>query len=205
MNNISDLVQDNHNPRRHTLRNIQAITKSLENLGAARSIVIDEDNNIICGNGLVDAASIVGIEKVQIVEADGNTIIAVRRSNLTDDQKKQLAVFDNRTGELAEWDAGVLSDLITEGVDLSAMFTEAEQAILFEEAPPLDLDIGDKPLAEAKPRGDAVLRYDLIFEDHEQQERFHAFLRELNARYPEAETIAARLDMFISATLYEGD
>ena len=109
---IKDLVPDKMNARRHTARNIGTIEESLHAVGAGRSIVIDEGNNILAGNGLVEAAANAGITKLQVVEADGNTVIAVRRTGLTDKQKVLLALADNRTATLAEWDADNLTDLL---------------------------------------------------------------------------------------------
>ena len=122
---LADLVPDPRNARKHGERNVRALFTSLQEVGAARSIVIDEHNVILAGNATVEAAGQVGIENVQIVEADGNTIIAVKRTGLTDAQKKRLAVLDNRTGELAEWDSDVLAELSKE-IDLTDLFFDDE-------------------------------------------------------------------------------
>jgi len=204
---IESLTPDSKNANIGSVRGAALIEHSLRQYGAGRSLLLDKNLNVISGNQTLDGAASIGIEDIVLVHTRGEQLVGVVRDDLDIDDPKtrELAIADNRASELSlTWDGAQILELANEGADLSYMFTEAEQAILFEEAPPLNLDIGDKPLAEATPRGDAVLRYDLIFEDHEQQERFHAFLRELNARFPEAETIAARLDMFISATLYEG-
>ena len=87
MTTLKDLHFDKKNARKHNPRNIGMIEKSLNEVGAGRSIVIDENNNILAGNGTIEAAQQAGIDKVQIVESDGNTIIAVRRTGLTDEQK----------------------------------------------------------------------------------------------------------------------
>ena len=123
---IGDLIPDPQNPRKHNPKNIGLISDSLRDVGAGRSIVIDESNEILAGNGLVEAAAEAGITKVQVVEADGNTIIAVRRTNLTPDQKRRLAIFDNRTAELAEWDVDVLRDFAAEGMDFQPFEFGAE-------------------------------------------------------------------------------
>lgn len=80
---LADLHGDPKNARKHNPRNIGQVQSSLQKYGAARSIVIDEDNQIIAGHGVVEAAALAGIERVQVVEADGETIIAVRRTGLT--------------------------------------------------------------------------------------------------------------------------
>ncbi len=60
------------------------------------------------------------------IEADGNTIIAVRRTGLTNEQKQRLKYFDNRAGELAAWDAKTLLADLQSGVDLGSMFDKDE-------------------------------------------------------------------------------
>jgi len=133
INHIKDLTLDPKNVRRHTPRNIGMIERSLNEFGAARSIVVDEDGVILAGNGLVEAAAQAGIERVQVVEADGDTIIAVRRSNLTPEQKTKLALFDNRTTDLSEFDPALLAALAGE-VDLSGLYYDEEIAQLLADA-----------------------------------------------------------------------
>jgi len=140
MTTIADLTHDPKNARKHGKRNLDTIAKSLEECGAARSIVIDENGVILAGNGLVEAAGQLGIENVQIVEADGNTIIAVRRTGLTAKQKKRLALFDNRSAELAEWDAGVIGEMIDKGVKLDDMFLPDELSKILDSFNVPDID-----------------------------------------------------------------
>jgi hypothetical protein len=133
INTIADLKQDSRNARKHTPRNVGMIEKSLGEVGAARSIVIDELGNILAGNATVEAAANAGMERVQVVDADGETIIAVRRTGLTPEQKVKLALYDNRAAELADWDTAVLAGLNDE-VDLSAIFYENELGAILEPA-----------------------------------------------------------------------
>jgi hypothetical protein len=123
---IGDLTPDPANARKHNPRNVGMIEDALGEVGAARSIVIDEDGVILAGNATIEAAAQAGIERVQVVEADGETIVAVRRSGLTDEQKKRLALFDNRTAELAEWDTDQLLADIDAGFDFDGLFYEDE-------------------------------------------------------------------------------
>jgi hypothetical protein len=77
------------------------------------------------------AAAAAGITRVQVVEADGDTLIAVQRKGLTADQKLALAIADNRTADLAEWDIPVLEDLTADHPDiLGDWFTAADMAEL---------------------------------------------------------------------------
>ena len=128
---ISDLQYDPRNARKRTIRSSAMIQSSLQEVGASRSIVIDEHNRILAGNGTIEAAGQIGIEKMIIVDADGETIVAVRRSGLTEQQKIKLALFDNRTSDLSEWDADILAELGQE-IDLSGLFSTDELARLIE-------------------------------------------------------------------------
>ncbi len=122
---IADLTQGPRNARKHNERNLDMIATSLADVGAARSIVIDEDNTILAGNGTVQAAEKAGITNVRIVEANGDEIIAVKRTNLTPEQKRKLSLYDNRSAELAEWDTEMLEELGKE-IDLSGFWDDAE-------------------------------------------------------------------------------
>jgi ParB-like chromosome segregation protein Spo0J len=127
---IKDLTPDPRNARKRTERNLAMLGASLKEVGAARSIVIDEGGRILAGNGTVEAAGEAGIKKVMVVEADGKTLIAVRRKGLTADQKKRLSLLDNRTAELAEWDAEVLEELSAAEFPMKDLFTAPELARL---------------------------------------------------------------------------
>jgi len=125
---IKDLVPDNNNRRLHNSRNIGMIVDALHQVGAARSIVIDEDDVILAGNGVTEAAAEAGITKLRVIEASGDELIAVRRRGLTAEQKRALAMYDNRTAELAEWDADRLQADLAAGLDLKPWFSDEELA-----------------------------------------------------------------------------
>lgn len=130
---LGDLVPDPENRREHTARNIGMIEDSLSKVGAARSIVIDEGNRVLAGNGVLEGAGLAGITRVQVVEADGNTIIAVRRRGLTEEQKRLLAIYDNRTAELARWNLEQLAKDMDAGQEMKLFFTNDEMQDLAEQ------------------------------------------------------------------------
>ena len=124
VNKLADLRPDQNNARKHNPRNIGMVANSLREVGAARSGVIDEDGNILAGNGTYEALSEAGIEKVKIVQADGNEWVVVQRKGLSEKQKLKLALYDNRSAELAEWDKDVLADIDPEIME--SMFSTDE-------------------------------------------------------------------------------
>jgi len=131
---LKALKPDPHNPRQRTARGRELIVRSLRDYGAARSIVVDEKDVVLAGNGVVEAAADAGITKVRFIEARGDEIIAVRRRGLTDGQKRALAIADNRTGELAEWDPDQVLAMRDAGLDLRPFWTPEEEAELASKA-----------------------------------------------------------------------
>ena len=122
---LDALSSDRANARLHGERNLELITDALKEVGAARSIVVDETGTVLAGNATIAAAGRTGLSRVRIIDADGTELIAVRRSGLTPDQKRRLALYDNRAAELAEWDTDMLASLADE-IDLSALWDTDE-------------------------------------------------------------------------------
>lgn len=136
-NTISDLKFDHKNARKRTDSSARLIQESLQRYGAARSIVIDEENRILAGNGTIEGAKALGLTKLKVVEASGDEIIAVRRSGLSEDEKVGLAIADNRAAELSDWDAEMLQQL-SEEHDLEPWFEAEDLDELLKEAEQLD-------------------------------------------------------------------
>ena len=148
MLSIGNLSPDRRNARKRTDRSAALIAESLREFGAARSIVIDEDGRILAGNGTVEGAKAAGIEKVRVIEADGDELIAVQRKGLTEEQKVGLALADNRTSDLSEWDAAMLQELGRDH-DLAPWFEPEDLAALIGGSSfPDDEDDGDPTTPE---------------------------------------------------------
>lgn len=156
MTTIDKLKPDPKNARRRTERSATLIGESLKRYGAARSIVIDEEDRILAGNGTVEQAKAAGISKVRVIETDGDEIIAVRRTGLSDQDKIGLAIADNRTSDLSEWDAEMLRQLDAD-YDLTPWFFEDEIPVE-EVVPPAGLtdpdDVPDVPEEPITKPGD---------------------------------------------------
>lgn len=100
---------DSRNYRKHSDKNKDLINKSLKECGAGRSIVIDNEDNIIAGNGIFEQSQKLGL-KTRIVETDGSELVVVKRTDLAtnDEKRKQLAVMDNSTSDSSEFDIDLL-------------------------------------------------------------------------------------------------
>lgn len=130
---LSDLVFDDKNFNRHTEFGMSLLEKSLRNNGAGRSILIDKNNRIIGGNGVVEVAGQIDMEDVIIVPSDGTKIIAVKREDIDLDSKqgREMALADNATASAdLQWDTENLEQAVAEfgieakdwGVHLAGQF-----------------------------------------------------------------------------------
>lgn len=122
---IDDLKLDEKNARSHSERNIKLIADSLERFGQQKPIVIDSNKSILAGNGTILAAKGLGWKEIAAV------VIDVKDDAL----RKAFAVMDNRTAELADWDASNLQEIIAalelQGIHAQQVgFEETELAAL---------------------------------------------------------------------------
>jgi hypothetical protein len=78
------------NVRYHPEAQIKQLARSLSQFGQTRALVIDEDNNILIGNGMYDA-----MVHLNWTEADAYTI-----TGLSEKDKKKLILSDNKVYEL---------------------------------------------------------------------------------------------------------
>lgn len=155
MTTIKDLKFDDKNFNKHTEFGMSLLEKSLRENGAGRSILLDKDNNIIAGNGIVEAAGQIGLEKVKIVEAQGDEIIAVKRTDisLNSEKGREMALADNATAKAdIDWDKEALQsefddeDLNGWGIDTTD-WQEPEEVVEDEapevnESEPADSELG---------------------------------------------------------------
>ena len=107
---MAKIKLDSKNYRVHTDKNKMIIDKSLKELGAGRSILIDSENEIIAGNGVFEQAEKQNI-KIKIVETDGTELIAVKRTDLktSDKKRKKLALIDNHSTDTSNFDFDVIN------------------------------------------------------------------------------------------------
>jgi hypothetical protein len=121
--NIEELAQDTHNFNKGTDEGRALMERSLNELGAGRSILIDKDNNIIAGNKTQEAAIKAGIKKVRVIETTGDELVAVKRTDVDIDSAKgrELALVDNLSTQVnLSWDEAEIEAIDTqiEGFDV---------------------------------------------------------------------------------------
>lgn len=138
---------DARNYRKHNDKNKELINKSLAECGAGRSILIDNEDEIIAGNGVYEQAKALNIP-VKIIETNGNELIAVKRTDLNtqDEKRKRLAVMDNSSSDSSENDVVLLqedfsaTELLDMGVEIPDITVEEEQKEVVEDEVPEDVE-----------------------------------------------------------------
>jgi len=123
--NKDEITKDERNVNVHNDRSRNAVKVSLSELGAGRSILVDANNKLIAGECTHEQAMELGLPYT-VIETDGKTLVVVKRMDLNSDDPKRraLAIADNKTATLSEFDyaavAGELKELESlEGFDLA--------------------------------------------------------------------------------------
>lgn len=133
---IGDVKPYENNPRDNDGA-VEATANSIKEFGWQQPIVVDKDMVIIVGHTRYKAAKKLGMDEVPVVVA----------GNLSPEQVKAYRLADNKTGELADWDMGLLDDELDDimnidmsdfGFDLELGDDEDKQAQEddFDEEPP---------------------------------------------------------------------
>ena len=155
MSDINELKFDKKNFNKHTEYGMGLLEKSLQKFGAGRSILVDKDNNIIAGNGIVEAANNAGITKTRVIETTGDELVVVKRKDvsLDSDQGREMALADNATAAAdLEWDDELLKETFGED-ELDMWGVELARDELFLSAEELE---NIDPLPDAYSKGEDV-------------------------------------------------
>ena len=131
---ISDIHPYEKNPRKNQ-STAEALAESIKEFGFKNPIIVDENGVIICGHARFKAAQLLNMDEVPTITASG----------LTKAQIKAFRLADNKTSELAEWDAEKLAmefkELNAENYSLEFTgFNEFEQVIYADDTTPDEPD-----------------------------------------------------------------
>lgn len=104
---ISELKNNPNNPRKND-NAVDTVAKSIQKYGFRNPLIVDDAGIVWCGNTRLKAAKKLKLKEVPCIVVN----------DLTEQQMTELALLDNKTNEIAEWDTDVLSDIL-KSVDLS--------------------------------------------------------------------------------------
>jgi DNA modification methylase len=118
---VGRLIPSARNARTHNDVQIAEIAGSIQAFGFSNPILIGADGDIIAGHGRLAAARRLGLTEVPVIILSG----------LTELQRRQLMLADNRIALNAGWDLEMLNleltDLSVLGADLEALGFTAEE------------------------------------------------------------------------------
>lgn len=117
------------NARTHSKKQIRQIATSIERFGFTNPVLVSDDNEIVAGHGRLEAAKLLGREKVP----------ALRLSHLSAAQRRAYVLADNKLALNAGWDREVLAIELQALVDLDfdvevTGFSLAEIDLVLDEA-----------------------------------------------------------------------
>lgn len=123
---LANLIPYARNARTHSEAQVAEIAGSIRAFGFTNPILIGEQGDVVAGHGRLAAARQLGLTSVP----------AIRLVGLSEVQRRQLVLADNRIALNAGWDADMLrlelQDLKALGADLSMLgFSEAELVTAF--------------------------------------------------------------------------
>lgn len=98
---VSELKNNPNNPRKND-NAVDSVAKSIEKYGFRNPLIIDKQNIVWCGNTRLKAARKLNLVKVPCIIVE----------DLDEQQMTELALIDNKTNEIAEWDYDVLKDIL---------------------------------------------------------------------------------------------
>lgn len=96
---VSELKLNPKNPRKND-NAVDTVAKSISKYGFKNPLIIDENNVVWCGNTRLKASKQLGLKEVPCIVA----------SDLTEAEIRELALIDNKSSEIAEWDFELLSE-----------------------------------------------------------------------------------------------
>lgn len=96
--NTADLIPYINNSRTHSESQIKQVAASINEFGFTNPIIIDEGNTILAGHGRLQAAQLLGMDKVPTQSVEG----------WSEAKKKAYIIADNKLALNAGWDFELL-------------------------------------------------------------------------------------------------
>ena len=127
------------NPRTHSKKQIRQIADSISRFRFTNPILIDRAGGIIAGHGRVEAAKLLGIEKVP----------TIRLEDLSATEIRAYVIADNKLAQNAGWDRELLAIELQGLIEL-----DYDVTITGYETPEIDILIGELHAAEEEDPAD---------------------------------------------------
>lgn len=137
---IDKLKLNPNNPRKNDAA-VDIVAKSIEKYGFKNPVIADTDLVVYCGNTRIKAARKLGLKTVPVIVAD----------DLTPQEIRELAIVDNKSSEIAEWDMDMLADELADldlgDFDFDFDLPINEDKTIVEDTPP-EIDEEHEPITK---------------------------------------------------------
>ncbi|WP_417596265.1 ParB/Srx family N-terminal domain-containing protein, partial [Parasphingorhabdus sp.] len=105
---LDELIGSATNPNTHSLSQIKKIQRSMRTYGWTNPILIDDDGNVICGHGRLEAARL-----------NGETVVPViNLGEMSEADRRAYIIADNRLAQDAQWSKKLLRSELSGLIDL---------------------------------------------------------------------------------------
>lgn len=104
---------------RGTNRGNSLLKESLRRLGCTKGLVVDKDNNVLCGNKTVSTFQELGKTKVRVIETTGDELIVVKRVDVeaSSTMGMELSLVDNLiSSKNLDWDTNYILEKAQEKI-----------------------------------------------------------------------------------------
>lgn len=95
---VKDLKPRERNPRRHSPDKLRALADAIARCGWTVPVVVEPGGVLLAGHARLEAAKLLGLDRVPAIEA----------GHLTPAQRRAYVIADNRMAELSDWDDAML-------------------------------------------------------------------------------------------------
>lgn len=182
---ISELNEADYNPRQLTNKQHEDLKDSLEKFGFVDPIIVNinpkRQNVVIGGHQRLKVAKLMAMSEVPCVEL-----------NLSKTKERELNVRLNKNSGGWDWDKLAnqfdLNELLDWGFE--------EKEILWVDNQ-FDLSDDNYVPESNEQYGNAIIQYNIIFDNEKQQSNWYDFLNKLKGKYSNLETHASRIDSFL--------
>lgn len=106
------------NARTHSRKQVRQIADSIQTFGFTNPVLIDATDVILAGHGRVEAARLLGMDRVP----------CVRLERMTPAQKRAYVLADNKLAQNAGWDEQILGEELAACLNSTSTSTSTSRA-----------------------------------------------------------------------------
>jgi hypothetical protein len=117
---LSDLKFDEKNINKGSEFGNALLEKSLREVGAGRSVLLDKNGVLIAGNKTVEKAGELGFEDIIVIESNGKSLVAVQRTDIdiNSPEGAKMKILDNTVSKHNYVEDAEISEIVCEEAEL---------------------------------------------------------------------------------------